>query len=231
MSFEGFTLDWYKSLFSDKEILNALSNTLLVATVSAVLSTLIGTLASIGILKLKRLPKKIVLGITDFPMINPEIIMGVSFMLLFSFIRKQTGFLEHGIFSLILSHTTFCLPYVILSVMPKLRSAPPNMYRAALDLGMTPTNAFLKVILREILPGVITGALMAFTISVDDFVVSYFTSGSVQTLSIAIYSMSKKSISPEINALSSILFLLVIILLVIINAREVKEARNDKKIT
>jgi spermidine/putrescine transport system permease protein len=217
-------------LFSDKEILEAIQNTLIVASVASILSTIIGTAAAIGILKLKKWPQKIVMGITNLPMVNPEIVTAISFMLLFMFVQKTTGLLEQGIFTLILSHTTFCLPYVILSVLPRLKQINFNTYEAALDLGCTPLMAFWEIILRDIGPGVITGALMAFTLSIDDFVVSYFTSGATQTLSISIYSMSRRSISPEINALSTILFSLILILLLIVNSREGKEKKEKKQI-
>jgi spermidine/putrescine transport system permease protein len=226
----GFTFEWYKSLFEDKEILKSLNNTLFVAFTASIFATIIGTIAAAGILKLNKYYQKVILSVTRLPLINPEIVNGISLMLLFVFIHKKTGFFEQGIFTLILSHITFCLPYVVLSVIPKLRQLTPNIYEAALDLGCTPFSAFLKVVLREIMPGVVTGGIMAFTVSIDDFVVSYFTGGAVQTLSISIYSMSKRSISPKINALSTLLFLSTLILLIIINFRESKENIKKKEL-
>ncbi|MDR0405105.1 MAG: ABC transporter permease [Oscillospiraceae bacterium] len=223
----GFTLHWYKTLFADGETLKAIQNTFIIASTASILATIIGTAAAIGILKLTKWPRKIIMNITNLPMVNPEIVTGISFMLLFTIIQKSTGLLEQGILTLIISHTTFCLPYVILSVLPKLRQVNFSIYEAALDLGCTPFRAFVKVVLRDIMPGIITGAIMAFTLSIDDFVVSYFTSGATQTLSISIYSMSKRSISPEINALSSILFLLILALLLVVNFRKSEEAPKE----
>jgi spermidine/putrescine transport system permease protein len=223
MNFAGFTFYWYKILFSDKEILGSVLNTLIVAVVSSSIATILGTFAIIGVQNLKKIPKKILINIANIPLINPEVITGVSLMLLFVFINQNFKILGQGLFTLILSHTTFCIPYVILSIAPKISELNPNVYSAALDLGASPAYSFLKVILKEILPGIITGFILAFTVSIDDFVISYFTGGSVQTLSVAIYSMSRKVVSPEINALSSVLFFLVFILLIIINLRENKK--------
>jgi spermidine/putrescine transport system permease protein len=147
-------------------------------------------------------------------------------MLLFVFAARAMGGLSLGMMSLILAHITFCLPYVILSVMPKLRQMDPHLYEAAQDLGCTPLRAFFKVVLPEIFPGIVTGMIMAFTLSIDDFVISYFTSGTTQTLPIFIYSMTRKRISPEINALSTLLFATIIILLVIVNIRQSKDAKK-----
>lgn len=164
---------------------------------------------------MRRLKKKIVMNITYIPVVNPEIVTGLSLMLLFIFTNFQLGFI-----SLLLAHITFNIPYVILSVLPKLKQLDKNLYEAALDLGATPLYAYRKVILPEIMPGIVTGLLLAFTLSVDDFVVSFFTTGSgVSTLSIIVYSMARRGINPKINALSSLLFLTVLILLVIVNFR------------
>lgn len=218
----GFSLKWYINLFADKEILHALFNTIFIASVSSVLATIIGTVACFGILKMKKWTKKIVMNINSLPIINPEIVSGVSLMLLFVFVYNIFGIFRPGITTLILSHTTFCLPYVVLSVLPKLRQINPFLYEAAQDLGCPPVYAFFKVILPDILPGIITGAIMAFTLSLDDFVISYFTSGTTQTLPIAIYSMTRKIVSPEINALSTILFAVVLFLLLAVNIRQFK---------
>lgn len=211
----GFTLKWYIELFQDRQIMRALYYTMIIAVLSAVIATVIGTAAAISIHNMRRLKKKIVMNITYIPVVNPEIVTGLSLMLLFIFTNFQLGFI-----SLLLAHITFNIPYVILSVLPKLKQLDKNLYEAALDLGATPFYAYRKVILPEIMPGIVTGLLLAFTLSVDDFVVSFFTTGSgVSTLSIIVYSMARRGINPKINALSSLLFLTVLILLVIVNFR------------
>lgn len=219
----GFSLKWYQKLFEDRLILEALRNTLLIAVVAAVASTVLGTMAAIGINAMKKLPRRVMMNITNFPMVNPEIVTGVSLMLLFVFAVDLFGGRSLGMGSLIAAHITFCLPYVILSVLPKLRQMDPNLYEAAQDLGCPPVRAFFKVVLPEIMPGVVTGMIMAFTLSIDDFVISYFTSGTTQTLPIYIYSMTRKRVSPEINALSTVLFAVVMALLIIINVRQSRE--------
>ena len=228
----GFSLKWYEMLFSDTEILYALVNTLIIAAVSAVIATIIGTMAAIGITQMKKWPKKIVMNVNKLPMVNPEIVTGVSLMLLFVFAYNSIGILRPGLVTLVLAHTTFCLPYVVLSVLPKLRQMNPHLYEAAQDLGCHPFKAFVKVVLPDIMPGIITGMTMAFTLSLDDFVISYFTSGTTQTLPIAIYSMTRRIVSPEINALSTILFVVVLLLLIVINFRQINELKdkNHKEI-
>ncbi|MDQ5983616.1 MAG: spermidine/putrescine transport system permease protein [Eubacteriales bacterium SKADARSKE-1] len=228
VSWTGFTLKWYIKLFNDNEILKALFNTFIIAVASALLATLLGSLAAVGIKSMKKFPRKFLMTITDFPIINPEIVTGVSLMLLFVFAFTTIGFLKPGIATLILAHTTFCTPYVILSVLPKLRQISPHLYEAAQDLGCPPIKAFLKVVLPDIIPGIITGMVMAFTLSLDDFVISYFNSGTTQTLPIAIYSMTRKIVSPEINALSTLLFVVILVLLVMINIRQNKEIKLKK---
>mgnify|MGYP004496206125 FL=1 len=227
-SWTGFSFKWYIKLFEDSEILRALFNTVIVAIIAAILSTVIGTIACLGILKMKKWTKRLVMNINNLPMVNPEIVTGVSLMLLFVFIYNNFGILRPGMLTLILSHTTFCLPYVILSVLPKLRQINPYLYEAAQDLGCHPVQAFFKVVLPDIMPGIITGMIMAFTLSLDDFVISYFTSGTTQTLPIAIYSMTRKIVSPEINALSTILFLTVLFLLLIVNIKQIKDIKKNK---
>lgn len=227
-SWTGFSFKWYIKLFADSEILRALFNTVIVAIIAAILSTVIGTIACLGILKMKKWTKRLVMNINNLPMVNPEIVTGVSLMLLFVFIYNNFGILRPGMLTLILSHTTFCLPYVILSVLPKLRQINPYLYEAAQDLGCHPVQAFFKVVLPDIMPGIITGMIMAFTLSLDDFVISYFTSGTTQTLPIAIYSMTRKIVSPEINALSTILFLTVLFLLLIVNIKQIKDIKKNK---
>ena len=214
-NWSGFTLKWYLELFQDRQIMKALSNTMIIAILSSGIATIIGTAAAIGIHNMKRFKKMIMMNLTYLPVVNPDIVTGLSLMILFIFTNFQLGFL-----SLLLSHITFNIPYVILSVLPKLKQLDKHLYEAALDLGATPLYAYRKVILPEIMPGVITGLLLAFTLSVDDFVISFFTTGSgVSTLSITIYSMARRGINPKINALSTLLFLTVLLLLIIVNFR------------
>ncbi|MDU7339238.1 MAG: ABC transporter permease [Clostridium sp.] len=223
----GFSLRWYRRLFEDRLILEALQNTLIIALISSLGATAIGTAAAIGINGMKRWARKAVMNITNFPMVNPEIVTGVSLMLLFVFFARALGGVSLGMVSLILAHITFSLPYVILSVLPKLRQMDPHLYEAAQDLGCPPVMSFFKVVLPEIIPGVVTGMIMAFTLSIDDFVISYFTSGTTQTLPIYIYSMTRKRISPEINALSTLLFGTILVLLLIVNVRRSKDKQQE----
>ena len=224
----GFTLKWYKMLFEDRLLLEALTNTLIIAVVTAIISTALGTMAAIGINAMNKKAKKAMLTATNLPMVNPEIVTGVSLMLLFVFFVKIFGGKSLGMVSLIAAHITFCLPYVILNVLPKLRQMNPNLYEAAQDLGCTPFKAFYKVVIPEIMPGITTGFIMSLTLSIDDFVISYFTSGTTQTLPIYIYSMTRKRISPEINALSTLLFAVILILLIIVNVRNSKDKKEGK---
>lgn len=222
----GFTVKWYARLFQDQMLLQSLRNTLVIAVLAATVSTVLGTAAALGINGMNRWMRRVVMNITNFPMVNPDIVTGVSLMLLFVAASGLLGGVSLGMASLILSHITFCLPYVILSVMPKLRQMDPNLSEAAQDLGCTPAQAFFRVVLPEIMPGVVTGLIMAFTLSIDDFVVSYFTSGTTQTLPIFIYSMTRKRVSPEINALSALLFAIILALLVVINVRTSRESKR-----
>lgn len=200
--------------------MDALYNTIFVAVIASILSTIIGTAAAIGIDGLKKWQKSTVMNVTMLPVLNPDIVTGISLMLLF-----YIGKLPTGRFTLILAHMSFCIPYVILSVMPKLKQVNAGTYEAALDLGATPALATVKVTLPEIMPGVINGLLMAFTLSIDDFIVSYFTTGpGVENLSILIYNAAKKGVSPSINALSALMFAVILVLLIIINARTNKNA-------
>lgn len=226
---QGFSTKWYEALFNDQNIMDALGRSLLVAVLAALISTVLGAMAAIGIRSLGKKTQSLVMSVNSIPMVNPEIVTGISMMLMFVVIYRATGLLKPGFMTLLLAHITFCVPYVILSILPKLRQMNPHLYEAAQDLGCPPFKAFFKVVLPEILPGVITGALMAFTLSLDDFVISYFTSGSTaQTLPVVIYSMTKKRISPKINALSSIMFVTVLLLLVVINLREIREEKAQK---
>ena len=220
----GFTFDWYIQLFQDKRIMNSWGVTLRVAIFSAIIATVIGTMAAIGISNMKKRTKAAVLSVNNIPVTNPDIITGVSLMLLFI----ALGF-ERGELTLLLAHITFNIPYVILSVLPKLRQTNNLTYEAALDLGATPFSAFWKVVFHEIKPGIFTGFLLAFTLSFDDFMISNYTGGTAQTLAVTIFSMTKKKINPKIYALSSIMFLTVLILLVIVNLRQSKDNKNNPK--
>ena len=218
----NFSFKWYIELFQDGQIMAALSNTLLVAVVASVLSTIFGTIAAIGINSLKKWRRSAVMNITMLPVLNPDIVTGIALMLLFFMAKLPTGRL-----TLILAHMSFCIPYVILSVLPKLKQADNRTYEAALDLGATPALATWKVTLPEIMPGVITGFLMAFTLSIDDFIISYFTTGpGVENLSILIYNAAKKGVSPSINALSALLFAVIMLLLIVINVRTHKASEK-----
>ncbi len=212
---EGFTLDWYGSLFQNTLIMKSLYYTVLVAIVSAAIATLIGTFAAFGIFYMKSWQQKLVLNVNSIPMLNPDIVTGVALMTLFITLN-----INLGLITMIIAHVTFNIPYVVLSVLPKLKQMPAEMLEAAMDLGATPWYAFKKVIIPEIKPGIVTGALIAFTLSIDDFVISFFTTGGgVSNLSIAIYSMARRGIKPEINALSTLMFVTVLILLLLINKR------------
>ncbi len=224
----GFTLDWYVKLLHNNAILQALYTTLLVSVLAAIISTIAGTFASIGLFNMRRRTREALMQVSNIPVINADIITGVSLCILFVFLGRRLGF-ELGFGTLLLAHVSFNIPYVILSVMPKLRQLDNNLFEAAQDLGCTWMQAFVKVIIPEIMPGIVNGLLMAFTLSVDDFVISYFTAGSVETLSMRIYAMTKKRISPEINAISTILFVTILLLLVIINVREARQERAAKK--
>lgn len=219
----GFTLKWYGALFRNRDILQALFNTLLIALIAALVSTLIGTIACIAIMSLKKRSRAIVMGITNIPMLNAEIVTGISLMLLFI----SFGF-RFGLGTILLSHITFCIPYVILSVMPRMRQMNPYTYEAALDLGAGPLYGFFKVVFPDIMPGVLSGFLMAFTMSLDDFIITHFTKGAgVDTLSTKIYTEVKKGIKPEMYALSTIIFLTVLILLLLVN--RVPAEKQEKK--
>jgi spermidine/putrescine transport system permease protein len=209
----GFTLTWYQSLFSNEEIMQALFNTLLIALIASVTATLIGTIACISIMNLKKHTRTIIIGITNIPMLNADIVTGISLMLLFI----SAGF-RFGMGTILLSHITFCIPYVILNVLPKMRQLNPYTYEAALDLGAGPVYGFMKVVFPEILPGILSGFLMAFTMSLDDFIITHFTKGAgVDTLSTKIYTEVKKGIKPEMYALSTIIFFTVLLLLLLVN--------------
>ena len=210
----GFTFDWYVRLTQRSDILEALWVTLSVAVIATLIATIIGTGAAIGIQAMKKRPAAWLMKVSYLPMTMPDIVTGVSLMLMFVFVSVPLGY-----WTMVMAHITFDTPYVLFAVLPKLRQTDNNLYEAALDLGCTPMQAVRKVILPEIMPGVITGALLSFTMSLDDFVISYFTSYTDKNLSMVIYSAARKGIEPSIYALSTIMFLVVLALLVIINKR------------
>ena len=225
----GFSLHWYQELFQDEEILSAFSTTLTVSVLAALIATVLGTAAAIGFHSMKRRPRHLLLTINNIPMTNADIITGVSLMLLFVFTGNLLGF-SLGFGTLLVAHITFNIPYVVLAVLPKLRQLNPNLGEAAMDLGATPWQAFWKVLMPELRPGILNGLLIAFTLSIDDFVISYFTAGSeVATLAMQIYAMTRKRISPEVNALSTILFVTVLALLLIVNFREMHQTKQAEK--
>jgi spermidine/putrescine transport system permease protein len=221
---EGFTLKWYQSMFNDPMIVKALYYTVTIAILAAVISTLVGTIAAIGIHGMGRWTRGLIMNVTYIPLLNPDIVTGIALMLLFVLFRMRLGFL-----TLLLAHITFCIPYVVITVLPKLRQLNPHTYEAAMDLGASPMEAIWKVIVPEIMPGIITGFLLAFTLSIDDFVISYFTTGNgVTNLSITIFTMTKRGIKPEINAISTLMFVTVLLLLLIVNKRsQAQWAKNN----
>lgn len=228
--FSGFSFKWYEELFRDENTLESVKNTIILACAATVISTVMGTAAALGIYKLKnRLYKMAVNTVTNIPMINPDIITGISMMLVFVFVGRMVGASTSlNFWTMLISHVTFCLPYVIFQVLPKLQQMDKSLTEAAMDLGCTPFRAFFKVTMPEILPGIITGAIMAFTLSLDDFVISYFTSGNdFQTLPIRIYGMTKKTVTPKMYALATIIFFVTMALLLLNNF---VESGEDKRV-
>lgn len=226
---EGFSTYWWKEMFADIAAMNAMKNTVILAICTAVAAGVIGVMAAVGLfLSKNKLYKRAMMNVTNIPMMNPEIVTGISMMLLFVF----AGTLVHksqvlGFGTLLIAHITFCLPYVILNVMPKLRQFDSSVYEAAVDLGCKPFRAFFKVVMPEIMSGIVTGCVMSFTMSLDDFIISYFTNGpSFQTLPIYIFSLTKKRVKPDMFALSTLMFVVILVLLVLMN---VSQARAEKK--
>ena len=212
---EGFSFRWYIELFQDERILNALYVTLSIAVLAMVISTILGTLAAIGIHAMKKRPQALMMTLTNLPNTMPDIVTGISLMLLFIFTKVERGYV-----TMLLAHITFDTPYVILSVLPKLKQMNRHTYEAALDLGATPMYALFHVIIPQCKQGIITGAMLAFTLSLDDFTISYFTTSPlVQNLSTLIYSSARKGIDPSLNALSALMFIALLVLLLIVNRR------------
>ena len=209
----GFTLKWYQALFGNRDILQALFNTLMIALIASLVATVVGTMTCIAIENMKKRTRTLIMGITNIPMLNADIVTGISLMLLFISLG-----LKFGLGTILLSHITFSIPYVVLSVMPRMKQLNPSTYEAALDLGAGPVYGFFKVVFPELLPGILSGFLMAFTMSLDDFIITHFTKGAgVDTLSTKIYTEVRKGIKPEMYALSTLIFITVLILLLLVN--------------
>ncbi len=222
---KGFTLDWYKTLFENEIIMSSLYTTLLCGFLAALIATVIGSMAAYGIGTRGKKGSSLILSIAYIPMLNAEIVTGVSLMLLFTLLGFDMGF-----FTMLISHITFCIPYVILTVLPKVRQLDMSLYEAAQDLGCTPAKAFFKITIPELMPGIFAGFLLALTMSIDDFIISFFTTGGgVDNLSITIYSMAKRGIKPEINALSTIMFTAILIILICANIGAVKKDKKQKR--
>ena len=231
--FSGFSTKWYSELASDTNTLEAVRNTLILAASATAISTVMGTAAAVGINKLRSKWYKAAMNVvTDIPMTNPDIITGISLMLMFVFVGRLFGASASlSFWTMLIAHVTFCTPYVILQVLPKLQQMDTSLREAAMDLGCTPMRAFLKVEIPEILPGIITGAIMAFTLSLDDFVISYFTSGNgFETLPIRIYGMTKKTVNPKMYALATIIFFVTLTLLLISNFVEGSDKSKQQKV-
>jgi spermidine/putrescine transport system permease protein len=222
--FTGFSTRWYESMFHNRSIMEAIWYTVLIAVIATVVSTFVGTITAIGLSKSKKVLREVVTQVNNLPMLNPEIVTAIGFMLLFSSLKIQTGFT-----TMLLAHIAFCIPYVILSVMPRLRTLDPNLAEAAMDLGCTPIQAMFKVIIPQIKGGIVAGALVAFSMSFDDFVISLFTTGpGVSNISIYVYSNVKR-VNPTINALSAIIVYVVTAVLIIVNVVPVIRERRKKK--
>lgn len=221
----GFSLKWYAKLLEDRAILQALSNTLTIAIITTIIATIVGTFAAVGFTEYSKNKKKLLLAINEIPVLNPDIVIAVGLMVLFTALN-----IEFGMLTLILSHVAFTIPYVILSILPKLKMMDRNLSEAAMDLGATPLQTLFMVIIPEIKQGIIAGAMMAFTLSIDDFVISFFTKGKgLNTISTTVYAMARKGINPTINALSTIMFVVTLLLLVIVYIKTDNKEKNNEK--
>ncbi|HHX67387.1 MAG: ABC transporter permease [Miniphocaeibacter sp.] len=224
-TWSGFTLKWYEELFKNEEILSSFSNTIIIAVLATLVATALGTMAAIGIYYMKNWKKSLVLNINYIPVLNPDIVTAVSVMVLFRLVAMENGFI-----TVLLSHIMFTTPYVVLTILPKLKQMSKSLPEAAMDLGATPFYTFRKIIIPEIKTGIISGAILAFTLSLDDFVVSYFTTGNgFNTLSVTVYSMARRGINPAINALSTLMFLSILILLFIVYKTS-KDSEDEKNL-
>ena len=222
--FDGFSLRWYEKMFNDSSMMNAIFYTIIIALLATAISTVVGTIAAIGLSNSKKLVRGVMEQVNNLPLTNPDIVTAIGLLMFFSMLGIRKGFT-----TMLLAHVMFCIPYVMLSVMPKLRSLDPNLADAALDLGATPWQALTKVIVPQIMPGIVSGALVAFTMSFDDFIISYFVTGNgVNNISILVYSMSKR-VNPSINALSTLIVLIITVVLVLINVIPLMKERREKK--
>ena len=231
--FTGFSLKWYMELFTNRDTMQALQNTLILATLSSVIATLLGTMAAVGVFKMKsRAGRSAIMTVTNIPMMNPDIVTGVSMMLLFVFVGRLLGAANSlSFFTLLIAHITFNLPYVVLNILPKLRQTDKHLAEAAMDLGCTPVQAFFKVTLPAIRSGVLAGFLMAFTMSLDDFVISYYSRAlRFQTLPLKIFAMTKKTVKPDMYALSSVIFITILILLILVNVAQAKADQQNQQV-
>ncbi len=220
---DGFSLRWYEKMFNDRTMMESVWYTIIIAVLSTIISTVVGTITSIGLSKSRPILKKTVEQINNFPIMNPEIVTAIGLLMFFSALGVKKGFT-----TLLLAHVMFCIPYVMLSVTPKLRSLDPNLADAAMDLGATPWQALTKVIVPQVMPGIISGALIAFTMSFDDFIISYFVTGNgVSNISILVYTMSKR-VNPSINALSTLVILIITVVLVIVNIIPIFREKKEK---
>lgn len=229
-TFDGFTFARYGQLMRDRTLLPLLGNSILVAILSSLIATVLGTAAALGICSMRRRSRNLVMSVTNIPLTNPEIVTGISLALLFVFLGTLLKLhTVLGFATLLIAHVTFNLPYVILSVMPKLSQMDPNLNEAALDLGCTPIQAFFRVIIHEIMPGIVSGAIMAFTMSLDDFVISYFVYGpTFVTLPVEIYNYTKKPLQPKIYALFTLLFLLILIVMILMNIMQIRDEKRKQ---
>ena len=216
----GFSLKWYEQLFGDSTIAGALWVTLSVAIVSAIVATVIGTLAAIGLHSMKKRNRAMIENVSQLPIVNPDLVTGISLMMLFAFLSIKGGYTR-----MFIAHITFNIPYVIFSVMPKLKQSSNLLYEAAMDLGCTPLQALMKVVIPDIMPGIVSGFILAFTLSLDDFVVSWFAADGVQNLSIYIYGIARRGINPKVNALSTLMFVAVVTLLLVVNLKAIREEK------
>ena len=225
-NFTGFSFKWYEQMFANRTMMESIYYTLIIAIIATIVSTIVGTIAAIGLSKSKRIIKETITQVNNLPMLNPEIVTAIGLMLFFTSLNIQFGF-----WTLLLAHIIFCIPYVMLSIMPKLRQLDDNIAEAALDLGCTPFQALVKVIIPQIMPGIISGALIAFTMSFDDFVISYFVTGpGINNISTLVYS-SVKRINPSVNALSTIIVVAITIVLVLVNVVPLIRERKRKNET
>lgn len=225
--FTGFSLQWYEKMFADRNMMGALGYTIIIAILATVISTVVGTITAIGLSKSRKVMKNLIEQVNELPIMNPEIVTAIGLLMFFSAVLPKNS---KGFVTMLLAHIMFCIPYVILSIMPKLRTLNPNLAEAAMDLGATPWQALTKVIVPQIMPGIVSGALIAFTMSFDDFVISYFVTGNgVSNISIYVYTMAKR-VNPSINALSTLTLVILTVALVLMNVvPAIMEKRRKKK--